>query len=179
MVKKFSMLALAGLIALPAVASASAGKAPSDLTSKIDEMSRQLEAMKAELAQQNEAISEYGDKVDDMSDMLDEKSEAWDLAARFKFYGDFRARMDYYSASGVDFINPETGHVESGPDYKNTTYFTNRFRLNMRVKATENVEFKGRLAMYKAWGMESYATNDMNSWWPQFDGNTTRTPSDN
>jgi hypothetical protein len=27
--------------------------------------------------------------------------------------------------------------------------------------------------------MESYATNDMNSWWPQFDGNTTRTPSDN
>ena len=179
MVKKFSMLALAGLIALPAVASASAGKAPSDLTSKIDEMSRQLEALKAQLAQQNETISEYGDKVDDIDDMLDEKSEAWDLAARFKFYGDFRARMDYYNASGADFMHPVTGQTVSGPDYSNDTYFTNRFRLNMRVKATENVEFKGRLAMYKAWGMESYATNDQQTWWPQFDGNTTRTPSDN
>jgi len=179
MVKKFSMLALAGLIALPAVASASAGKAPSDLTSKIDEMSRQLEALKAELAQQNETISEYGDKVDDMSDMLDEKSEAWDLAARFKFYGDFRARMDYYKADGADFINPRTGMKTGGPEFENDTYFTNRFRLNMRVKATENVEFKARLAMYKAWGMESYARNDQQTWWPQFDGNTTRTPSDN
>ncbi|MCK5517272.1 MAG: DUF3373 domain-containing protein, partial [Desulfobulbaceae bacterium] len=55
----------------------------------------------------------------------------------------------------------------------------NRFRLNMRVKATEYVSFSGRLAMYKAWGMQSYARNDMNSWWPQFDGNSTRTPSDN
>jgi hypothetical protein len=179
MVKKFSMLALAGLIALPAVASASAGKAPSDLNAKIEEMSRQLEALKAQMAQQNESISEYGDKVDDMSDMLDEKSEAWDLAARFKFYGDFRARMDYYSSSGADWANPMTGQTMSGPDFSNDTMFTNRFRLNMRVKATENVEFKGRLAMYKVWGMESYARNDQNTWWPQFDGNSTRTPSDN
>ncbi len=179
MVKTISMLALAGLIALPAVASAGAGKAPSDLNSKIDELSRQLEALKAQMAQQNESISEYGDKVDDMGDMLDEKSEAWDLAARFKFFGDFRSSLIYYSSSGADFINPMTGQVESGPDFKNDTLFTNRFRLNMRVKATENVEFKGRLAMYKVWGMESYARNDMNTWWPQFDGNTTRTPSDN
>ena len=179
MVKKISMLALAGLIALPAVASASAGKAPSDLTGKIDELSRQLEALKAQLAQQNETLSEYGDKVDDMSDMLDEKSEAWDLAARFKFYGDFRARMDYYSANGADFMSPINGQTVSGPSFGNDTMFTNRFRLNMRVRATENVEFKGRLAMYKVWGMESYARDDMNAWWPQFDGNTTRTPSDN
>ena len=179
MIKKFSLLALAGLLVLPAAASASAGKAPSSLTNKIDELSRQLEAMRAELAQQNETISEYGDKVDDMGDMLDEKSEAWDLAARFKFYGDFRARMDYYNSSGVDFINPTNGMVESGPDFKNDTYFTNRFRLNIKVKATEKIDFHGRLAMYKAWGMESYATNDQNTWWSQFDGNTTRTPSDN
>lgn len=179
MVKKFSMLALAGLIALPAVASASAGKAPSDLNAKIEEMSRQLEALKAQMAQQNESISEYGEQVEDMSDMLDEKSEAWDLAARFKFYGDFRARMDYYNSTGADFINPMTGQKEAGPDFENDTIFTNRFRLNMRVKATENVEFKARLAMYKVWGMESYARNDQQTWWPQFDGNTTRTPSDN
>ena len=193
MVKKFSMLALAGLIALPAVASASAGKAPQDLTAKIEELSRQLDALKAQLAQQNETIAEYGDKVDDMGDMLDEKSESWDLAARVKFYGDFRARMDYYKAdtlfsSGTplfDSIDSTTGRAVFEPsqgDLSNDTIFTNRFRLNMRVKATENVEFKGRLAMYKAWGMESQPQGTAlfyGDTMPIFDGNTTRTPADN
>ncbi len=179
MIKKLSALALAGMIALPVAASAGGGgKSPSDINNKIDELSRQLEALKAQLSQQNEVISEYGATVDGMEDMLDEKSEAWDLAARIKFYGDFRARMDYYSAQGPDYMNM-MGQTVEGPEYSNDTMFTNRFRLNMRVKATENIEFKGRLAMYKAWGLESYARNDMNSWWPQFDGNTTRTPSDN
>ena len=118
MVKKFSMLALAGLIALPAMASASAGKTPQDLTSRIDELSRELDALKAQLAQQNETVTEYGDKVDDMDDMLEEKSESLDLAARFKFYGDFRARMDTYHADTVfsagtpllmNGFNPATG----------------------------------------------------------------------
>ena len=53
----------------------------------------------------------------------------------------------------------------------------------MRVGVTENVEFKGRLAMYKAWGMESAwndaASNSTTPAFPQFDGNSTRTPSDN
>ncbi len=193
MVKKFSMLALAGLIALPTVASASAGKTPQDLTSKIEELSRQLDALKAQLAKQNETIAEYGDKVDDMNDMLDEKSEAWDLAARFKFYGDFRARMDSYQGDTVfpagtplrmTGMDPATGMPTfagaSEGDLENDTIFTNRFRLNMRVKATENVEFKGRLAMYKAWGMQStppgvgyYQGQSM----PIFDGNVSRTPS--
>ncbi len=232
MVKKISMLALAGLIALPAAASASAGKTPTDLTSKIEELSRQLDALKAQLAKQNETIAQYGDKVDDMDELLEEKSEAWDLAARFKFYGDFRARVDsmtstapsQYSAgqiaAGMNMALPAFG-FGPGPysydqikmavagmqmytpqmragmfqmmgitpypetDFDNDTMFTNRFRLNMRVKATENVEFKGRLAMYKAWGMESNPTSfgdgsdpftlDSFSW----DGNSTRQPVDN
>lgn len=37
----------------------------------------------------------------------------------------------------------------------NDTVYTNRFRLNMRAKAMENLEFKARLAMYKAWGMQN------------------------
>ena len=68
MVKKFSMLALAGLIALPCIASASAGKAPSDLTQKIDELSRQLDELKAQMAKQNEAITEVGGQVEDMDE---------------------------------------------------------------------------------------------------------------
>jgi hypothetical protein len=190
MVKKFSMLAMAGLIALPVMASASAGKAPQDLTAKIDELSRELDALKAQLAQQNETITEYGDKVDDMDELLEEKSESWDLAARFKFYGDFRARMDYYQAdslfpAGTPLLmagmNPATGMpifagVSQG-DVENDTIFTNRFRLNMRVKATENVEFKGRLAMYKAWGMQT-TPQGLGNGYPIFDGSVSRQPSD-
>ncbi len=74
-------------------------------------------------------------------------------------------------------------------DFKNDTMWTNRLRVNMRVKATEDIEFKGRLAMYKSWGMENNPVdsqyNDGNGGGPfmlnslSFDGNSTRMPTDN
>ncbi|MEN8198679.1 MAG: DUF3373 family protein [Thermodesulfobacteriota bacterium] len=160
MVKKFSMLALAGLIALPAAASASGRASASDLERKIEDLSAQLEQLKAQMAEDDcDACEVVGD--------LEDRAEAWDLAARFKFYGDFRARHDYYSA---DYTDGSTGDSDS--------LWTNRFRLNMRVKATENVEFKARLAMYKAWGMAS-TPQGVGGGYPIWDGNSTRQPSDN
>jgi hypothetical protein len=76
----------------------------------------------------------------------------------------------------MDFYNADTVF---GSDLNNDTAWTNRFRLNMRVNATENVEFKARLAMYKAWGMQSAWEDASGTAFPQFDGNSTRTPSDN
>ena len=101
MVKKISMLALAGLIALPTLATAGGGRNAAALEQKIDELSRQLDELKAQMAKQNETITETSGKVDDMDTMLEEKSEKWDLASRFQFDGDFRARGDYYKASNV------------------------------------------------------------------------------
>ncbi|MDD2464648.1 MAG: DUF3373 family protein [Desulfobulbus sp.] len=182
MVKRFSMLALAGLMILPTIAAAGGGH-NADLEKKIDELSRQLDELKAQMAQQNETITEYGDKVEDIDDLLDEKSDSWDLAARFQFSGDFRARGDYYNASNVFGAGDRFGMNNDGTwgtavgDQENDTIFTNRFRLNMRVKATENLEFKGRLAMYKAWGMQD-TPDGLGGGMPIFDGNTTRTPSD-
>ncbi len=163
MVKKISMLALAGLIALPAVASASGGASSNDLERKIEELSMQLDQLKAQMAKGSNAdLSELQESVSDLED----RSEAWDLSARFKFYGDYRARLDYFRGTGV-----------FGTVYKSDTLWTNRFRLNMRVKATDNVEFKARLAMYKAWGMQS-TPQGLSAGYPIFDGNSTRTPSD-
>jgi len=165
MVKKISMLALAGLLAMPVIASAGAGpQASPDLERKIQDLSAQLDQLKAQMAAQAAANKATSDKVADLNDRADD----WDLASRIKLYGDFRARMDYYNAETV-----------FGRDLDNDTSWTNRFRLNMRVNATENVEFKARLAMYKAWGMESAWQDDSGTAWPQFDGNSTRTPSDN
>lgn len=171
MVKKISMLALAGLIALPAAGYAGKGPQASDLDRKIQDLSAQLDQLKSQLAAQAEANAATNAKVGDLNNSvtsLNDRAGEWDLAARVKLYGDFRARMDYYNAESV-----------FGTKYDNDTAWTNRFRLNMRVAATENVEFKGRLAMYKSWGMESAWQDDSGTAWPIFDGNSTRTPSDN
>lgn len=188
MVKTFSVLAVVGLCALPAAAFAGGGKSQADLERKIEELSRQLDELKSQMAKQNETITQYGDKVESMDSMLEEKSEKWDLASRFQFDGDFRARGDYYSASNVFAAGTPLRMVGMGPtgpiwgaqslgDQDNDTLLTNRLRLNMRVKATEDVEFKGRLAMYKAWGMQT-TPDDIGGGFPIFDGNTTRTPND-
>jgi hypothetical protein len=185
MVKTFSMLALAGLMTLPTLAHAGGGKSSSDMERKIEELSRQLDELKAQMAKQNETITETSSKVDDMDTMLEEKSEKWDLASRFQFDGDFRARGDYYNASNVFAagtplrFDPTTMSFTetAGGDQENDTIMTNRLRLNMRAKATEDVEFKGRLAMYKAWGMQT-TPDGLGGGMPIFDGNTTRTPDD-
>ncbi|MDF1578463.1 MAG: DUF3373 family protein, partial [Desulfobulbales bacterium] len=78
---------------------------------------------------------------------------------------------------------------DSATSYENDTIYTNRFRLNMRAKAMENLEFKTRLAMYKIWGMQNnavdYTYNNglgggafmLSS--IAFDGSSTRQPEDN
>jgi outer membrane murein-binding lipoprotein Lpp len=185
MVKRFSILALTGLIALPTLAVAGGGASPADLEKKINELSRQLDELKSQMAQQKETVTKVSGKVNEMDTVLETKSESWDEASRFKFSGDFRARGDYYSASNVFAagtpmrMNPATGSFmdTAKGDQSNDTIMTNRLRLNMRAKATEDVEFKGRLAMYKAWGMQSTPT-DLAGGFPIFDGNTTRTPND-
>jgi hypothetical protein len=92
------------------------------------------------------------------SDDLEEKVDALSV---IQLSGDFRSRMDYYDADTI-----------LGPSLTNDTTLTNRFRLNIRAKATENVEFKGRLAMYKTWGMPSTPN------YSAIDGDVTRQPND-
>jgi hypothetical protein len=168
MVKKFSVMVLAGMLALPTLATAAGGTTNVDLEKKIEELSRQLEELRGAMAAQSEQQKDLGAKVEDLGDDvedMDERSEDWDLASRVKLYGDFRARLDWYNGERI-----------FGSDLKNDTILTNRFRLNMRIKATENVEFKGRLAMYKTWGNQSAFTDDSNAMFPIFDGNVSRTP---
>lgn len=161
MVKKISVMALAGLLALPTMSMA-AGADVAELEKKIEELSRQLNELKGVIAAQAETVETLSDDVDDM----DERSEKWDLISRFDLSGDFRSRLDWYNADTV-----------FGRNIDNDTIWTNRFRLNMRVKATENVEFKGRLAMYKTWGNQSAFDDGTGTMFPLFDGNVTRSPT--
>jgi hypothetical protein len=213
MVKKISVVVLAGLLAWPAAAFAAS---TDQLEQRIEELTRELNQLKAQM-------QEVKDNNEEMSDQFEEKSEKWDQASRFQFSGDFRSRLDYvrtetpayYSAFDVAdtlvanaaaagqiaalqnfFALPPDQRAAALPGfgpflagvpitpakvYQNDTDLTNRLRLNMRVKVLENVEFKGRLAMYKAWGMQNnpliqepfgpYTLNSLS-----FDGNVTRQP---
>ena len=187
MLKSLSILALTGILTVPALAMAgSSGATQAELEQRIEELSRQLDELKAEMSKQKEVVNEYVDTVD----TLDERSEAWDLASRFELSAEFRSRGDFYRAknvfsagtplgmTGMDAATgmPIFGGVSKG-DQENDTILTNRLRLNMKVDATENLEFVGRLAMYKAWGMQSTPTG-LADGYPIFDGNTTRTPND-
>jgi hypothetical protein len=94
-------LALAGLLALPVMASAGAGGAAattSDMQAQMDALTKQLNALKAQMAQIKTA---QDDKFED----FDEKAEKWDLASRFQWSGDIRNRMDFHKADTVAFYS--------------------------------------------------------------------------
>ena len=213
MVKKISTLALAGLLALPALASAGAGGAAgtSDIQAQVDALTQQLNSLKAQMA--NMKTAPAAAPATDQSDRiaaLEDRAANWDLASRIQLSGDFRARGDYYSADTKGYIpmvvdndrfggaggtyynslfnksfnlNPATHQPFAGtavPEatYRNNSDFTNRFRLDMRAKALENVEFKGRLAMYKTWGMQNDPMAAPGMTTALWDGNATRQPND-
>jgi ribosomal protein L29 len=230
MFKKISTIALVGLLALPAMATAGSVDATSDMAAQIDRLTKELANLKAQMAAMKEgqgpatdpkAQKEIADLKEQMKalqdnqkaafDDLDERSAAWDLASRFQLFGDFRARGDWYkndlvtaplTHQSVRDILDERNRFAAGDidqptflanvgqimgnltnydkdEMENTSLFTNRFRLNMNVKATENVDFKGRLAMYKTWGTSTLPPNITQFGYPSFDGTSTREPSDN
>jgi hypothetical protein len=215
MLKKISTFALAGLLAFPVMATAGSTNATSDLAAQVDRLTQELANLKAQMAAMREgqgpatdtkAQKEIADLKSQMKalednqkqafDDLDERSEAWDLASRVQFFGDFRARGDWYKndlvtapltqdAVGGILANPANAMAIMGDptsynddEMENTSVFTNRFRLNMRVKATENVDFKARLAMYKTWGTSTLPPNLTQFGYPSFDGTSSREPSD-
>lgn len=186
MVKKISTLALAGLLALPALASAGAGGAAgtSDMQAQIDALTKQIQQLKSDMAKKPAAVAPATDQSDRIA-ALEEQADKWNLASRFQWGGDFRSRVDYYSrdrkVSNLTAIMGGAAPAYTDVTDKNNSLMTNRLRLDIRAKALENVEFKGRLAMYKAWGMQSTPDDNTGGFigaFPGFDGNATRTPSD-
>jgi hypothetical protein len=96
---------------------------------------------------------------------------------------DFVSFMQQFTPAQRAIIFNGMGYATSPETrYDNDSLWTNRVRLNIRAKALENVEFKGRLSMYKAWGMQNNPVDVMGGPFTlnsiSMDGNLTRTPSD-
>ncbi|MFO7765320.1 MAG: DUF3373 family protein [Pelovirga sp.] len=165
MKKVLGILVLVGLLALPVSAlAATLEERIEELNRQTLELKQQLEQMQQQQQQQDEIIGEIDETIYD------------DMSSRFQWSGDFRTRYDYYSRDRYTGDNPNKTITED-----NDTLFTNRLRLNMSVRALENVDFVGRLTMYKAWGMQSAPSTDGAGYfggYPAIDGNSGRTPDD-
>ncbi|MCD6526448.1 MAG: DUF3373 domain-containing protein [Desulfuromonas sp.] len=107
--------------------------------------------------------------------------ENFNALAMAGFPQDPNAMMAAIGAWKASTMGPIGYSMTEKNNYKNDSLFTNRFRLGVKVKAAENLEFKGRLAMYKAWGMTSNPTVNgpyfMNSF-NEMDGASSRQPTD-
>ncbi|OCC14355.1 hypothetical protein DBT_2228 [Dissulfuribacter thermophilus] len=112
----------------------------------------------------------------------DQLGEEARKAALFSMLGALNdeARIGLFQLAGID-PNDVNAAKFSSRDIRNDTLYTNRLRFNIQVKATENIKFKGRLAMYKVWGMETSSVTavpfGMNGF--IWDPNISRRPNDN
>jgi hypothetical protein len=154
-----------------------------DLLKKIDMMSKELEGLKKQMQemQKKDAVKEERMAV------VEKKAEEAAGPTWLEIGGDFRTRYDYLTGKTHDALvaDGQGGAApNSGRTFKNESLMTNRLGLNIKARATEDIQVKARLLMYKVWGHETAGpVTGSNSFFADkfsvFDGNVTHTPSDN
>ena len=117
-------------------------KKDQDVQKKVDELAKQVEALKKQV----------------------KRTEDKSLGRWLSIGGDYRFRLDSLKGGVPDyyqFMGPATAPVLTPHYYpQQDTLMTNRFGLNIKAKATEDVTFTARLLMYKTFGMQTaQATN--------------------
>ncbi|MHB8880252.1 MAG: DUF3373 family protein [Thermodesulfovibrionales bacterium] len=165
----------------------------SDLMKKIDDMSRELEALKKQMHEMKTAEKPAVAAV--------RKADRGGMPSWLEIGGDYRFRFDslrgkihdymqynpgaQYPVPNFPFPGATTAFFTQGfPGYtvKNDTLLLNRFGLNLKAHATEDVTVKARLLMYKLWGHET--ATPINGFFADrgfgvFDGIIGHVPSDN
>jgi hypothetical protein len=204
--KKFLavLLSLSLLLPLPAFAADQAG-----LLQKIEALSKELDRLKQQMQeiQQKEAAKE--ERITVVEKKAEEAAEGAGHLSWLDISGDYRGRLDSLSGKVHDYVqyNPFCGQpgqppcisfpnypmpgmttrfLASGqPGFKaeNDTLMTNRFGLNLRIKATEDISVKTRLLMYKVWGHDTMSPVQGNFFadraFGPFDGTIAHVPSGN
>ena len=113
-----------------------------DVQKKLDTLGKEVEALKQRV----------------------KKDEDKSLSKWLSIGGDYRFRIDYLRGDVADyyqFLGPTANPVLTpGYNTRNNTLMTNRFGLNIKAKATQDVTITSRLLMYKTFGMSNdTATN--------------------
>jgi uncharacterized small protein (DUF1192 family) len=156
--KKFTrnVASAAALLALAAPLSVFAAD---NVDQRIQELQKELDALKTQIQTTDSKL---------------EKVEQKSLGRWLEISGDYRFRFDslrgdvadhfsvptYLGAlsQGMDPMSAQMAAMTSSYKVKDDSMFTNRFGLNLKAKATENVTVNARLLMYKVTGAQDDAS---------------------
>ncbi len=184
---------LTPLPALPA-SSAALAKEIDSLSRQLDELKKQMQELQKQQAAKDERVATVEQKTQETAQKVQtvEKKEkaAEKKASAIEISGDYRFRFDSLSGSAPAYYNfgnvlaaMQAGNapaITPAQNYKNNSLLTNRFGLNLKAKATEDISVKARLLMYKGWGEETYTpSNFFADRFYSFDGNVGHLPTDN
>jgi hypothetical protein len=170
--KKLHKKLLSGALLLSLGIPLSAMAADQDLQQKVDALSKQVEDLRHEVAQ----------------------TKKKSLGQWLEISGDYRFRYDYLKGDIPQYFQLNTRNTQTnGSDLflnapatvaENSALYTNRFGLNLKAKATENVTVTARLLMYKVAGAQDDAAlrGDNNTFFADraglFDGTIGHVPGD-
>lgn len=171
------------------------------LRQQLESLSQQMKAVQDKLDQMEKRNASKEQDIEEMGERLDEAElhTATDKVslgielrsqAETMHYSDIRSVTDatiqqFRSISGMDF-NTLKGMVpgmlasDSAADKRdadNDIAFTTKFRLNMKARVNEKLNFAGRLSAYKVWGDSTGVKFNQGSMGDvTYDGNTASLP---
>lgn len=171
------LLALSLLLPLPVFAADQ-----TDLIQKIDALSKELDRLKQEM----QDMQKKDEAKEKRIETVEQKAAAPSKKPSIEIGGDYRFRADWLQGRSHDaLVFGANGPVPyTGTRLLNNSLFTNRFGLNIKADATEDIEVKARLLMYKVWGMENAnSVTGPNGFFADkqtiFDANIGHVPQDN
>ena len=177
-----------------------------ELSRELNNVRQQLQEVQSRQEDQVEAVEDVTDKVEEMTTDGISRFSAWGdyrfrldynrarhtkywksstvLAAMRDFTGGdvkqlpaLMRKMQMAPPNMASAMLQQAGYFpESKGSQYNDTAYTNRLRLNVKVRPSENLVFKGRIAWYKLWGNVSDYTNTGNGIFPNnyFNNNMTQ-----
>jgi len=169
--KRTTRKVLAGALLVGLCQPLTALGADADLQKKMEALEKELESLKQQMKDTDKKV---------------EKVEEKSIGRWLTLGGDYRFRYDYLRGKTADHFAPDGSGgatLVRGESVKDNTLFTNRFGLNLKAKATQNVSVTARLLMYKVTGAQDDAALQGNSAYSfdragTFDGTVGHVPGD-
>lgn len=133
------------------------------------EIEKELKELKA----QNEELAKKVEKIEKTATRAAQPSP-------ITLGGAYQFRFDSITGKVPDYMS--MGGPVKGYTLKNNSLMTNKFDLDIKARATQDITVKGKLTMYKVWGHQSTAPVTGNSLFADrmfaFDGNASHIPQD-
>ncbi len=184
-----ALLSFAILVPLPAAAADQA-----ELLKRIEELSKELNELKQQVQELKEQEKEKEERLSDVEWDMDEITTKAEEPPAVEIGGDYRFRYDYLDGTVANHYNAQDvlyfffgggppPQLQKGEDVTNDALMINRFGLNLKARATENIQVKARLLMYKVWGHSTAGPlTGSNGFFADrssvFDGNVSHVPED-